>query len=312
LIHSHGLYAAAQVALANVGFGLAHVATSQDVFEHVPVSRLMDRLKLAALAQVLRRMDALVAVSEDVREDHLRHLPALGKGPCRLVTIHNGIDIQRFSGPDGQPPEDLRQRLGIVPPVCLMGFLGRFMEQKGFLVLADALSALAAKPPARPFHLVAIGSGDCLVNYHAVLRQKPDVLRHISFDPYTPNPAPMLKQLDLLVMPSLWEACPLLPMEAMVLGVPVLGSDCIGLREVLRGTPSVMVPPGDPAALADALARAIEHPWKDQAQAYAPTARQRFDVRRTAQQLLELFEQVLSTRQPRTRRNRESQSDGQP
>ena len=60
---------------------------------------------------------------------------------------------------------------------------------------------------------------------------------------------PVLAELDLLVVPSLWEASSVVSMEAMAAGVPVLGTDCIGLREVLRGTPSRVVRAGDPAAL---------------------------------------------------------------
>jgi glycosyltransferase involved in cell wall biosynthesis len=296
MIHSHGLYAAAQVALANLGFDLPHVVTSHDVFCHVPISPFLGRLKLLALAQILRRVDALVAVSNDVRDDHLRYLPALGKAPCRLVTIHNGIDIQRFTSAGEEPRANLRQRLGIGDDVCLLGFLGRFMEQKGFLRLVDALSELITRPPARPFHLVAVGSGDFLVNYQAMLEGQPNVLRHISFLPHTPNPAALLKELDLLVMPSLWEAHPLLPMEAMIAGIPVLGTTCVGLREVLRGTPSVMTPANDPIALANGLCRAIDNPWLDEARAYVPAARERFDVKRSAEELSCLFDEVLNGR----------------
>ena len=292
LVHTHGLYAAAQVALANLGFGLPHVVTSQDVFEHVPVSRFVGRLKLLALGQVLSRVDALVAVSDDTREDHLRYLPALEKGRCRVVTIHNGIDVERFAGPNGEPPADLRRRLGIGADVYLLGFLGRFMRQKGFLVLVDALSELIRTPPTRPFHLVAVGSGDFELNYKAHLAGKPEVLDRISFLEHTPNVAPILRELNLLVIPSLWEAHPLLPMEAMLAGIPVVGTDCIGLREVLSGSPSVTVPPNDSRALAEAIRNAIDNPWKQEAASYAPTARQRFDVTHTANKLLSLFEEL--------------------
>jgi len=73
----------------------------------------------------------------------------------------------------------------------------------------------------------------------------------------------------LLVIPSLWEASPLQPMEAMAAGIPVLGTDCIGLREVLADTPSRMVRAADPAALADGLRTALRSPWTAEAREYA-------------------------------------------
>jgi glycosyltransferase involved in cell wall biosynthesis len=80
-------------------------------------------------------------------------------------------------------------------------------------------------------------------------------------------------------------------MEAMVAGVPVLGSDCIGLREVLRDTPSRTVPAGDPEAWSRALEQAIASPWKEAARAFAQEARRRFDVAESAGRLVEVFEQ---------------------
>ncbi len=294
LIHSHGLQAAIPSMVANIGVGLPHVMTSQDVFDRVETSGVVHHCKLYALGQLLRRLDVLVAVSEDTREDHLRHLPVLRKGPCRLETIHNGIPIDQFTGPNGHPPANLRQRLGIGPDVCLMGFLGRFMQQKGFRVLMDALSLLIQRDDVRPFHLVAVGSGDMLVNYQAVLKERPEVSACITFFEHTPNVAPILRELDLLVMPSLWEAHPLLPMEAMLVGVPVVGTSCLGLREVLRDSPSTMVPPNDAKELARALGKTVSTPWKDAAKKYIPRAKERFDVRHTADKLLNLFEEVRS------------------
>ncbi len=293
LIHTHGLGAAAQVVLANVGFGLPHVATSQDVFDHVPVSPIAGRAKMHLLGQVLRRLDVLIAVSEDTREDHLRHLPSLRKGPCRLVTIHNGIDIDTFLRRNGEPAANLRGRLGLGNDVFLMGFLGRFMEQKGFLVLVDALAGLVAQPQPRPFHLVAVGSGDFLERYRAIVASKPEIRGRVSFLPHVPSAAPILRELDLLVMPSLWEAHPLLPMEAMLLGVPVVGTDCLGLREVLRSSPSSMVPKGNAHALSEALREAITTPSRDQAEEYRTTAMQRFDSAATAEALRAVFTEAV-------------------
>jgi len=244
------------------------------------------------LGQLLRRLDVLVAVSEDTRDDHLRYLPSLRKGPCRLETIHNGIPIDQFSDSNGHPAANLRQRLGIGADIFLMGFLGRFMKQKGFLVLIEALSILCRQDNVQPFHVVAVGSSDLLVNYQRELAKNPEVEQCISFMDHVPHSAPILRELDLLVMPSLWEAHPLLPMEAMVIGVPIIGTNCLGLREVLEGSPSRVVPPAAPERLALALREAITNPWRDDARKYIPIAKERFDVDRTAGKLLELFKEL--------------------
>jgi glycosyltransferase involved in cell wall biosynthesis len=291
LVHSHGLTAGAQVVLANLGVGVPHVVTSHDVFLPRHAAGLLGRLKVWALGRLLRRADVVVNVSEDARQNLLQHVPALRKGRCRAVTIPNGIDTSRFADP-APAPASFRQRLRIGAGVTVLGFLGRFMEQKGFLPLLDALARLAAQGRADRLRLVAVGSGD----YERESREEVErrgLAKSVSFLPFTADVRPILRQIDVLVMPSLWEACPLLPMEAMAVGVPVLGSDCIGLREVLRGTPSVVVPAGDVTAWATALRLAIAAPWAEEARAFVPEARKRFDVTRSAEQLRRVFDELL-------------------
>ncbi len=291
LIHSHGIQVAVTTLFANIGIGLPHVTTSHDVFCHVDLPGIVGRLKLWALTQILRRLDVLIAVSEDTREDHLQYLPGLKKGPCRVVVIPNGIDLDRYATLNGEPSGSLRQDLGIESATFLLGFLGRFMEQKGFLCLMEALDKLLdVGATVRPVHLLAVGSGDCLVNYRWELDRYPRVKRRVTFLEHVANVAPVLRELDLLVMPSLWEACPILPMEALCMGVPVLGSNCVGLREVLRDSPSVTVPANDASALAAAIREAIANPWQSDARKYIPIARERFEVGQTGRGLCNVFD----------------------
>jgi glycosyltransferase involved in cell wall biosynthesis len=106
---------------------------------------------------------------------------------------------------------------------------------------------------------------------------------------FVPDVLPLLRQLDLLVVPSLWEASSLVSMEAMAAGVPVLGTDCIGLREVLRDTPSRAVRAGDEVDLCRGLRQALARPWAAAARAFAAEACERFDNARAAGRLLELY-----------------------
>ena len=139
-----------------------------------------------------------------------------------------------------------------------MGFLGRFMEQKGFLPLLDALQRLRT---ARPFHLAAVGSGDYEREYRAEVERR-GLSGSVTFLPFTPNVSPVLRQLDLLVMPSLWEACPLLPMEAMALGVPIIGSDIPDFRDMAQTEELAMLfyENGNTDSLAKVLADLLENP----------------------------------------------------
>jgi len=94
-------------------------------------------------------------------------------------------------------------------------------------------------------------------------------------------------------MPSLWEACGLLAMEAMVSGVPLVGTNCIGLREVLKETPCRMVPLGDSSALAEAIAIEMENPSKLIAQEFSRVASERFDAKVHSDKIEELISAMI-------------------
>jgi glycosyltransferase involved in cell wall biosynthesis len=175
--------------------------------------------------------------------------------------------------------------------VAVSFFLGRFMPEKGFPVLLDAVQQLV-RIGAGPFHVVAFGSSDYRREYEqAIARQ--GLGPFVTLCDFVADVVPVLRQLDLVVVPSLWEASSLVSMEAMAAGVPVLGSDCPGLREVLRGSPARTVPAGDVAVLALALRDAIEAPWTEEARAYAAEARARFDNGHSARRLTALYDELI-------------------
>ncbi len=291
LILSQGFTAGIQTVLGAFGTGVPHAITSHDVIWPGRYPGRIGRLKLRVIGHIMSRSDAVISLSEDAQANLQENIPSLRRSRCR--TIPNGIDFQRLENADEGTGlvGSLRDRLGLEPDVYLMGFLGRFMEQKGFLPLVQALKLLASDGTARPFHLAAVGSGDYIREYRSEV-QRTGMADRVTFLDVVPNPGPIIKELDLLVIPSLWEASPALPMETMALGVPVLGSDCIGLREVLRGTPSVMVPAGDVGALAAGLREAIANPRTAEARAYVPLARERFALPASAKRLREFLDEL--------------------
>jgi glycosyltransferase involved in cell wall biosynthesis len=289
LIHSHGLTATVHAAAANMGMRTPHVATLHEPLRPSQFPGLFGRFKRWALGRLLRRPDAVVVVGEDARANLLEHFPMLNDRASQIIVIPNGV---RFRNSSNVPRNDsLRKRLGAAPDAAVIGFLGRFMPEKGFLVLLEAVQRLAADPAAPPFHVAAFGSGDYRIEYGREVERR-GLSSRVTLLDFTPDVQPVLRQMDLVVVPSLWEASSLVSMEAMAAGVPVLGSDCPGLREVLRGTPSRTVAAGDADALRHGLQLALTRSWTEAARAFAPTARERFDVIRSARRLADLFDQL--------------------
>jgi glycosyltransferase involved in cell wall biosynthesis len=292
LVHAHGLTAGVHAALANVGIGVPLVVTLHEPLRPAQFPGLFGRLKRWAMGNLLRRADRIIAVSDDARDNLLSHLPALGGRAHRVITVANGIDTSKYARAIPRADNALRRHLNASLGTALFGFLGRFMPEKGFPVLLGALQQLAERFGPERFHLAAFGTGDYRREYQKRIDEQ-GLGRVATLLDFVPDVQPVLADLDLVVVPSLWEASSLVSMEAMSAGVPVLGSDCPGLREVLRGTPSVMVKTGDADALREGLSRFLESPWDREARDYAPVARDRFDSSRPARRLQELFDRLV-------------------
>ena len=177
-----------------------------------------------------------------------------------------------------------------------IGFFGRFMGQKGFRLLVDAVEQIVKARELDPLpHVVTFGWGGFIREDYQYLREK-GLGDHFHQMPQTDDMAAALKGVDVVAMPSRWEACGLLGMEALSAGVPIVGSGCVGLREVLRGSPAHIVGAGK----IDALKSALIDELKDQDVrkaaflGYQPIAVERFNIGRPASEIRELYQSIGS------------------
>ena len=298
LIHSHGATAGMCSAVSAVMSRTPHVVTLHEVFSADQFEGLKGRLRKAILSAGLPMADAVYSVAGHAQDNILEFFPRLRRQQDKLVTIRNGIDVGHFGSGDSR---DFRSELGLPSDVFLVGFLGRFMSAKGFVYLIDAIDELRRMPQVSKMPVVlAFGGGGFIREDTAYLRRK-GLAEHFRFLPFTPDVGPVLRGLDLVAMPSLWEAASLLAMETLVAGVPLVASTCRGLEEIIKGTPATPVSPRDARGLAAALAERIADPGTCEARAYTSEARVRFDAGRTAQEVDALFSRLIA-KKPRTAR----------
>ena len=298
LIHSQGIHFGTLVSFANFLRRIPHLITLHNVI--IPGQNDFGRfalLKRCVTSFVTRRTSCIIPVSRDCEANYLESFPAWKKGPVQIKPICNGIDVNllyrsRTHFESNQQP-NIREQFGIGEEVILGGFFGRFMPEKGFDLVLKALALLAERRYKDRFHIIA--TTDNYGYLKETLRDtsaNPNVAKMVHFLEAIPDITPLLLQTDVLLVPSRGEACPLLPMESLVLGTPVIGSDCIGLREVLSGTPAVVVPKENAEALADAIAAFVDNPQpaKDATKTYVADAAKRFDVNIATEQLLEIYQ----------------------
>ncbi len=292
LIYSHGFTAAISAVAPALLSRTPHLLTCHDVFTDAQFRGFMGTLKKIALGSFLATIDQIHCVTDDARANLLGFLPNLRPFSRKVLAIRNGIEVDRFAN---ERPRNLKDELGLEPSSFLIGFLGRFMSQKGFRYLVDAFVEMQKRSdlPRRAI-IVTISSQDGYYREEMCEVNRRGLSNEVLFLPFVPNVAPTLKGLDVVAIPSLWEACGLLAMEAMVAGVPVVGTSCIGLREVLADTPAKVVPPRDASKLAEALMAEMLAPTTRQAKEFAPVAAARFDVRRQAEELDRVIQTLLA------------------
>lgn len=295
VVQSHGFITASHVYAANLlrVRRVPHVLTVHGILEDRLLSGWPGRIKKALLGWVVNHVDVVYAVGQDMMNHLADELPGFHDSRARKIVIRNGIDITPYlTLASLRGKFRANQRIG--DDMFLIGFLGRFMEAKGFNYLIDAIEILE-RDRALPGHVLvlAVGSGDYLGRYKRRIRES-GLENRFLFLPFQPDILPIYADIDVVVMPSVSEAASLLALESLCAGVPLIASDCIGLRESVRNTPAIVFEARNARALAGTIVDLLKRPRRDAFQAFCSEAMARFDVRHTSEQLARLLQEMAA------------------
>ncbi len=264
LVHSHTWYANLAGHLAALLHGIPHVATVHSLEPLRPwkaeqlgggyaLSSWAERVSLASAA-------AVVAVSDGMRSDVLSVYPEIA--PERVRVIRNGIDTTEYA-PD--PGTDVLVKHGIDLSRPYVIFVGRITRQKGVPVLLRAASAL---DPSAQLVLCA-GAADTAELGAEVATLVAGLQASRSGVLWIPEMLPKPEIIQLLthalafVCPSVYEPLGIVNLEAMACATAVVASRVGGIPEVVDGgVTGLLVPPEDPASLADALNLLLRDPGR--------------------------------------------------
>lgn len=290
LVHSHGFISGMCAAVPAFFRRTPHLMTSHETLHDKQFAGLKGRVRRLGMEWLFGLVDKVHSVSHDAQANLFEYFPSLARKERKCVVIPNGIEVERFL--EAQP-RDLRAELGLGDDVFLIGFMGRFMAPKGFRYLVDAVEILRHEKnlPKRPL-VLTFGGGGFIREEKQAIKER-GLEDNFYFMPFTSNIAGTIKGVDVVAIPSLWEACPLLPMESLVCGTPLIGSDCVGLREVLQGTPANVVKTKNGDMLAAAIEKEVRKPAKKIFVSFVDEAAKRFDVRNQSLNLLALYENTL-------------------
>jgi glycosyltransferase involved in cell wall biosynthesis len=211
--------------------------------------------------------------------------------PDDYLVIRSGIELERFGHP--QTPRDVTRTAWKIPVAApVVGTVTRLSPQKGPLDFVRAAALILQAQPACYFLLVGEGpmhdevvtlAGQLGIGHRLVLtglrRDVPE----------------LMAAFDLFVLSSLWEGLPRVLPQAMATGLPIVATATDGSAEaIVDGVNGFLVPPGDPAALAQQVITLLNEPTLAQQMGAAGQQRvAEFDVRRMVEQIAQLYEKLL-------------------
>lgn len=204
-----------------------------------------------ALRALVPRADACVVISKSLRE---RAGPLL-KRARSLDVIAPGIDLDRFKPDAADREEAARLRQGAT---CVVGSVGRLTRQKGFDVLIDAMPELLSADPQMRVLIVGEGRERSALEARA---RRHGVEHALVMPGYMADPRVAFAAMDVFVAPSRHEGFGLVFLEAMAMGVPVVGTRVTGSVDAVEdGRTGVLAPPEDSRALARTILELLADP----------------------------------------------------
>jgi glycosyltransferase involved in cell wall biosynthesis len=275
---------AAQIAKAAPAESAFVVSSFQNIDKHYP-------WPLGAFERsVVRRANGWIAFGETV------HQTLMGR-PCGYRdkasrVIPPGVDTVEFA-PDPNAGREVRRQLQWSDDVPVVGFTGRFVAEKGVLMLADALKAIKA-----PWRALFVGAGPLEADLRSFAAAHPDRVRVVTGVPHGEMPR-WLNAMSMLCAPSQtrarWrEQFGRMSIEAMACGVPVIASDSGEIPHVV-GDAGLLVGESDRATWRETIERVLHDPAVrcDLARRGRARVEQRFAWPVVARQHLEFFESLV-------------------
>lgn len=191
--------------------------------------------------------ERVIAVSEPLIGHLTRDLMVT---KSKIKVIHSGIDSARFRPPDAKTLTELKRDFGLGPgPV--VGIIARLSEEKGHIYLIEAMRNVVNEIPAA--QLLIIGEGrmqKCLAERVRELGFE----KNVRFIPSIADTRSALSVMDIFVLPSVKEGLGLALMEAMAMGLAVIGSSTGGIKSLIQhASNGLLFEPADVGQLCRAL-----------------------------------------------------------
>lgn len=240
---------------------------------------------------VLGLFDRVITNSNATAKKYMRYKGSMEK----VITVHNAVDMEDFK--PGPPSAEIRAALGAGPDdilVCNVGFLHEFKGHRYFIEAAHKLR------DNNHIKFAIIGDGPMMEECAALIK-KLGVENSVYMAGQRNDVPDIMRSMDILVLSSNAEHFGRVIIEAMACGKPVIGTRAGGVPEIIdEGVTGLMVPPGNPEAMAEAIVRLAKDKdaIKSMGTMGAMAARERFSAATHAAAIQNIYNSLLSEKIP--------------
>jgi len=274
-------------ALAAKLLGLPHVMHVRDEFS--PLYRTYWGGTRGAVVGISRMSDRVIAVSRNIKHSFDKH----GVGD-RVRVVPNAVEVPPV--PAGYDPRTVRQSFRLPPCGPLVGVFGSVAARKGQIDFVRAMKAILATRPSA--HAIIVG--DAVDSYGQEVKKETASLalsERVHFIPHQANVWPLLRAVDIVVVPSRAEGFGRIIVEGMAAGKPVVASAVGGILDIVQHEENGLLVP---SARPDELARAVLRLLKDASLARrlgergAECARERYGPEAHVRRVVAVYDELVS------------------
>jgi len=292
LIHAHGhpylsSFMAAKLAKK---YSKPFVLTQHNTF--IKYGRFWDTVErlndLVVGKTVLKETDKIIVVSNATR----KYVLSLGADPAKIKLLRNGVDLERFK-PLTEVKDAVREKLGISKNAVVVITVRRLVYKNGVDTLIDSAEMAIKKNPRLVF--LVVGEGPDFAEVKAKIGQL-EIGNNFRLTGFVSDEDLPLyyNAADFFVLPSKsGEGLPLVALEAMACGLPVVATNVGGISEIMTKDYGKIVPPDNPAALAEAVLEFSRRELSVLKNGLRAMIAQKYSWDRNVEKLVEIYEELI-------------------
>jgi glycosyltransferase involved in cell wall biosynthesis len=292
IVHAHGHPYLTSLIAAKLAkrYSKPFVLTQHNTFiEYDSIFDNIERLNdLAVGKETLKEADKIIAVSNATKN----YVLSLGAKPEKVKVLHNGVDLVRFRPLAGKR-EEMRRKLGISQNSIVVLTVRRLVYKNGIDTLIESANIAVKKNPKIVF--LVVGKGPDLNNVQMKINQLgiENNFRLTGFVkdedlPFYYNAA------DFFVLPSKsGEGLPLVALEAMACGLPVIATNVGGISEILMEDYGKLVPPNQPELLAKAVLEFSNIDLSSRKKEIRAVMEEKYSWDKNVETLIEIYEELI-------------------